>query len=95
MNLNDVLIKPLVTEKTTQGKEKSIYTFVVHSSANKISIKEAVKKIFNADVRFCRVVNVKPKRKALRKQRGYGQTAGVKKAMIFLKAGQKISELDV
>ena len=94
MNLNDVLVKPLVTEKSTTLKAAGTYSFEVRKDANKIQIKQAVRKLFNVDPVQCRIVVSKPKVKALRNRRGYGKTSFVKKAMVTIKSGQRISELD-
>lgn len=94
MNLNDVLIKPLVTEKSTLLRSFGTYSFQVRKDANKIQIKQAVKKLFNVETLDCKIIITKPKKKALRTKRGFGKTPFVKKAMVTLKSGQTISELD-
>ena len=94
MNLSDVLIKPLVTEKSTLLREKNTYSFVVRRNANKIQIRQAIKAVFGVNVVGCRVMVVKPKKKSLRNRPGSGKTAFVKKAMVTVKSGQNISELD-
>ncbi len=94
MNSSDVLIKPLITEKSTLLRATSTYAFEVRRDANKIQIKQAVKDIFKADVTQCKIIVVKPKKKALKNRRGYGKTAFLKKAMVTIKSGQTISELE-
>jgi len=88
MKLEDVLIKPLITEKAKKLEEEGIYTFVVHKDANKKLVKEAVEKIFNVKVKKVRIINVKPKKKMFVRQEG--KKSGFKKALVFLEKGQKI-----
>lgn len=95
MQLNEVLIKPLVTEKSTVLKEKGVYSFVIAPKANKILVKQAIKSLFKVDVEDCNIIVQKGKRVSLRTRRGFGQKSGQKKAIVRLKDGQKIGELDV
>ena len=90
MEFTQVLLKPLVTEKTTFLKEGSNQlVFQVHQKANKIEIKNAVEKFFNVTVV---AVNVVVKAPSDRKRQGrvIGRKPGYKKAYITLKAGDKI-----
>lgn len=88
LHLYDVILGPLITEKSTAQKEEGKYTFRVHSEANKKSVKESVEKIFNVHVRkiTTRVVPGKWKRVRFRP----GMTAEWKKATVTLKEGEKI-----
>lgn len=95
MQHSDVLLKPVLTEKSTNLKEQGFYSFIVNRSANKIQVKKAVENLFKVNVLDCKVVNVKPKFKALRTTRGYGKTNNYKKALVKLAKDQKIGELDV
>lgn len=94
MQVSDVLIKPLVTEKVTLLKTGRVYTFEVSRKANKIQVKQAVKEIFNVEPIKCQIMVIKPKKKAIRNRQGYGKTSFKKKAMVTIKSGQTISELD-
>jgi large subunit ribosomal protein L23 len=76
-------------------RESGFFTFEVNKSANKIQITNAVEKIFGVNVVDCKVLNTKPKRKMLRTKRGYGVTSSYKKALVRLKKGQTISEIEV
>jgi large subunit ribosomal protein L23 len=94
VRMEDVLRRPLITEKNTWLMEKDQYTFEVATDANKIQIREAVEKIFNVRVKAVNTLNVKPKPKsrAIRRGRGRvsGTEAGWKKAIVTLFPGQRI-----
>lgn len=92
--MHDVLISPLVTEKSTILKSHGVYTFRISKRANKVQVRQAIKKIFNVDPIKCRILVVKPKKKLIRNRRGYGKTSFIKKAMVVLKKGQNISDLE-
>jgi large subunit ribosomal protein L23 len=88
MNLNEVLIRPLITEKNTMLSALGQYTFEVDRRANKPLGKEAVEKIFKVDVTAVNVINVPPKTR--RVGRSTGKTSPWKKAVVTLKPGQRI-----
>lgn len=87
-----ILKRPIVTEKMTALQEKGQYAFEVDPSANKISIAQAVEKKFNVTVVDVRTVRYKGKTKTQMTRRGRftGRTAAWKKAIVRLKAGDKI-----
>lgn len=90
MEYTHVLLKPLLTEKTTFLKEGvNQVTFYVHPKANKIEIKQAVEKAFNVKVQ---TVNVVCKAPSDRKKQGrvVGRMSGYKKAYVTLAQGEKI-----
>ena len=83
-----ILIKPIITEKSTALKEeKNLLCFQVDSRATKIDIKRAVESIFKVKVEKVNIVNVKPKPKRL--GRFEGRRPGWKKAYVTLKKGEK------
>lgn len=84
----DIIVKPVITEKTVSMMEAGKYTFRVAISANKFEIKKAVQEIFKVDVVNISTMNVRGK---LKKQ-GYsqGMTPSWKKAIVTLKEGQRI-----
>ena len=88
MEARDILIRPLITERTTDLMAEGKYVFVVDKRANKIQIADAVKEVFNVKVEKVNTVNVKPKTK--RMGRSVGKTAGYKKAIVKLAAGETI-----
>lgn len=84
----DVLLKPVITEKSMSLMGEKKYTFLVHPDANKIQIREAVEKMFDG-VKVLKVNTLNAQGKA--KRRGYltGRTAAVKKAVVTLTADSK------
>jgi len=90
MDYTQILIKPLLTEKTSVLKDAvQQVTFFVHPAANKIEIKRAVEKAFDVKVQAVNVVN---KTAVNRKRQGrvIGRVPGRKKAYVTLAAGDKI-----
>ena len=67
MEYNDILIAPVLTEKSTELREQGKYVFKVAPKATKIQIKEAVRRLFNVKVTDCTVVNVRLSVSATRK----------------------------
>lgn len=85
----DVIIKPVVTEKSmklTQNENK--ITVVVNAKSNKCEIKDAFEAIFGVKVSQVNVINVRPKAK--RMGRYEGQVSGYKKAIVKLAEGQSL-----
>lgn len=90
MNLDDVLIKPLLTEKTTMLKDEvRQVTFMVDPRANQIQIGNAVEQAFNVKVEKVNIVRRRPRRR-YRQGRVAGQQPGWKKAYVMLAPGDKI-----
>lgn len=89
MREDQIIIKPWVTEKTTILREQNNkYTFIVHKSANKVTISNAIKSLFNVKPIDVNVMNIKGKKKRVRYR--YGYTASYKKAVITLDKSEKI-----
>ena len=89
MRLEDVIIKPLITEKGTLQKEKmNEYFFAVDPRANKYLIREAVETIFKVHVVGIWTMNMEGKRK--RVGRHFGKTNPWKKAIVRLKEKETI-----
>jgi len=84
----DILIEPVLSEKANMLREEGKYVFKVAMSANKIQIKEAVRRLFNVHPISCTVMVVGGKPKRLRNRPGY--TANWKKAIVKLPKGEKI-----
>ena len=87
-NPYDVLIKPIITEKSSGLMAEGKYSFRVGKAANKIEIKYAVETIFNVDVTDVRTMNMPGKKK--RQGKTEGMTPEWKKAIVTLKRGQSI-----
>lgn len=90
MLAQDIIIRPLLTEKGYDGIADKKYTFIVAKSANKTQIKDAVEKLFKVDVESVNTVNCKGKLKRMGRNAGY--TPDYKKAIVQLKADSKTIE---
>ncbi len=84
----DVILKPVVSEKSYALLDVGVYTFVVHPDANKTEIRQAVEAIFNVEVTNVNTLNRKGKRK--RRKQFYGTRPDTKRAIVTLKAGDRI-----
>ena len=83
----DVIIKPLVTEKSMGEMSANKYSFLVHPDANKTMIKDAVEKMFSGvKVKSVNTMNLEGKEK--RRGYVYGRTAKRKKAVVTLSQGE-------
>ena len=81
----DVILKPVVTEKSMELMADKKYTFLVHTEATKSQVKEAVEKMFaGAKVKSVNTMNLDGKTK--RRGMVYGKTAKTKKAIVQLTA---------
>ena len=83
----DIIIAPVITEKSMAGIADKKYTFKVAKDANKIEIAEAVAKLFKVDVAKVNTINVRGRMKRMGRYSGY--TAAWKKAIVTLKADSK------
>jgi large subunit ribosomal protein L23 len=88
-SLHDVLIRPVISEKSTLETERNNYPVAVARDANKFLIKAAVESEFKVKVLGVRVVSVRPKQKR-RGRRTLGMVPGWKKAIVTVAPGDKI-----
>lgn len=88
-NYHDIIIAPIITEKSATLEQNGTYTFKVDIKANKTEIKQAIEKIFNVKVVNVTTVNVHPKKKRVGRYTGY--TNKYKKAYVKLAEGNTIS----
>ncbi len=86
----DVIIKPLLSEKSYADIANKKYTFIVRPDANKTEIKKAVEKVFGVKVKNVNTSNVNGKLKRQGKTQGY--TSDYKKAFVTLKEDSKAIE---
>ena len=84
----DILIAPVVSEKSYSLLDANKYTFLVHPDANKTEIKIAIEKIF--DVKVTSVNTMNRQGKARRTRVGVGRRAATKRAIVSLAEGQSI-----
>lgn len=86
----DIVLAPIITEKSMAGIADKKYTFKVAKDANKIEIAEAVEKLFKVKVAKVNTISVRGKEKRMGRYSGY--TASWKKAIVTLKADSKAIE---
>ena len=98
----DIIIKPIITEKSNMEMQAGKYTFEVNKKATKVDVKRAVEKLFNVKVLKVNTINVSGKEK--RVGRNIGKTADWKKAIVsidvnpgaeqsYLKKGGKVTKV--
>jgi len=90
-NPRDIIIAPVLSEKSYGLMEQNTYTFYVDKSANKTQIKIAVEQIFGVDVASVNTVNREGKRK--RTRFGYGKRKDTKRAVVTLSPESKPIEI--
>ncbi len=88
----DVIIRPIITEKSTLNFANSTYTFEVDSRVNKYQVRDAIEKLYNVEVENVRIMNYKGKPKRYGRSEGY--TRSFKKAVVKLREGFKIQEFE-
>jgi len=84
----DVLVKPVVSEKSYALLDENKYTFIVSPGANKTQIKQAVQAVFSVKVTGVNTINRQGKRK--RTKTGFGKRADTKRAIVTLAEGDRI-----
>ncbi len=91
MKPEQIIKKPILTEKSYAGISNKVYTFEVAKAANKVEIAQAVEKLFGVQVEKVNTVNVKGHTKTQNTKAGrtVGKTSDYKKAIVTLKEGSK------
>ena len=89
-NPRDVILKPVVSEKSYALLDENTYTFIVDPDANKTEIKEAIQAIFSVRVANVNTLHRKGKRKRNRKTFTFGSRPDTKRAIVTLVEGQTI-----
>ena len=84
----DIIIAPVITEKSMANRQNNVYTFKVVKDANKTEIKRAVEEAFKVSVKSVNTLNTKSKRR--RVGRYSGRTKTYKKAIVTLESGSSI-----
>lgn len=90
MQARDVIIAPVITEKSMEGIASKRYTFKVAKNSNKIQIAQAVEEIFDVKVVKVNTINVRGKFRRMGRNEGY--TPSWKKAIVTLSADSKAIE---
>jgi len=85
---DEIILKPVITERSMELIGENKYTFWVDRRANKVEIKKAIEELFDVKVEKVSTMNLKGKRK--RMGRYEGRTPARKKAIVKLKEGDKI-----
>jgi len=86
----DVIIRPVVSEKSYALLENNVYTFVVHPDASKPEIHDAIQSIFGVKVLNVNTLNRNGMRKRNRRNGTFGSQTGQKRAFVTLAAGDRI-----
>lgn len=88
MNANDIILKPVISEKSTELMGINKYVFRVSMKANKLMVYRAVKELFGVQPEKVNVLTVRGKNRRLRYRTG--KKSAWKKAIVTLKPGEKI-----
>lgn len=92
MTPHEVLFRPVLSEKALSGVDSGKYAFYVHPKANRTQIKDAVEQVFEVEVVKINVSSVRGKVKTMGRYKG--RRPERKKAVVTLKDGQRIQELE-
>jgi large subunit ribosomal protein L23 len=85
----DIIIRPVVSEKSYAAYDENVYTFLVAPDANKIEIRKAVEELFGKRVDKVHTINRKGKRKRNRRTGTWGTRATQKRAIVTLAQGEE------
>ncbi len=90
MSERNVLLKPVISEKSYALMDEGAYVFIVDPRASKVEIREAVESTFNVRVASINTMNRKGKRKRNRRAPTFGQRPDTKRAIVRLKGEDRI-----
>ena len=92
LQATEIILRPVISEKSMDQTTRSKYTFAVHGGANKMQIKSAVEELFSVTVLSVNVLTMKGKEKSRNRGRGRqaGYTSPWKKALVTVKDGDSI-----
>ncbi|HEX9043443.1 MAG TPA: 50S ribosomal protein L23 [Candidatus Limnocylindrales bacterium] len=96
LSAHEIVLRPVISEKSIDESNRGKYTFEVHPDANKIQIKDAIEELYKSEKVNVVSVNVlttkaKEKRRGTKRGRIVGHTSPWRKAVVTLAAGQKIT----
>lgn len=91
----DVILEPVVSEKSYSLLDANVYTFKVHPDATKPEIRDAIREIFGVTVLKVNTLNRKGKRKRNRRTWTYGKRPDTKRALVTLAEGDSIDLFEV
>ena len=91
MTAQEIILEPIMTEKSYAGIQNKVYTFKVATGANKVEIKKAVEELFDVQVARVNTISCKGKLKTRNTKSGQvtGRTSDYKKAVVFLRPESK------
>ena len=89
-NPRDIIIRPVVSEKSYAAFDENVYTFVVAGDANKIQIRQAIEEIFDVRVTNVNTINRKGKRKRSRRTGTWSSRPDERRALVSLAEGDRI-----
>ena len=92
MKAHEIILAPVLSEKAVTAIAAGKYAFFVHPHANRVQIREAIETVFEVDVTKINLVNVSGKLKRMGRYAGHRPKR--KKAIVTLKPGQRIEQLD-
>ena len=92
LQASEIVLRPVISEKSMDETQRGKYTFRVHIDANKLQVKQAIEELFKVDVVTINVSTSKAKEKSRNRGRSriVGWTSKWKRAVVTLAAGQKI-----
>jgi large subunit ribosomal protein L23 len=92
LSAHEIIIRPVISEKTMDESQRGKYTFAVRDDVNKLQIEAAIEEIFKVKVAAVNVLTTKSKQKrgGMRRSRIAGRTTPWRKAIVTLAPGQKI-----
>jgi ribosomal protein L23 len=93
MDLTQVIVGPLVTEKAERGKTAHTYTMQVAALATKVDVKKAMKRFWDIDVKHVRMMWIRPKHRMMQGGRMMQKRAAIKKAIVSLPEGSRALDL--
>lgn len=88
MKINEVILKPVLTEKATNNVKNNVYTFIVNIDVNKYQIKEVVEKLYKVKVGVIKVITRKGKIKKVGRRLAKKKQSDQKIALVKLKEGK-------
>ena len=92
-NPHDIIVRPLITEKTTKLVDDGKYTFEVMQGVNKIEVKRAIEEVFKVNVVDVNIINVRKKPRKVGRHEGFAPA--VRKAVVTLQKGQTIDRFEI
>ncbi len=90
MNLAQILLKPVMTEKTVSQEVQNKYSFIVHEDATKVDVKNAMMELYGVKVAKVNILHGLPKFRLGKGRKPMQKRAANRRAIITLKAGEKL-----